>query len=77
MITDLTKRNHTRQSHIIINARYSLSRAEIDIVLILLTAINKSDEDFKDYEFTVKELEDKTNRQWHTKQLNFTTINTR
>jgi plasmid replication initiation protein len=69
MNTDLTNRNHTRQSHIIVNARYALSRSEIDIVLTLLTAIKKEDEDFKDYEFTISELETKTNRKWNSKQL--------
>ena len=72
MRTDLTDRNHTRQSHIIVNARYALSRAEIDIVLTLLTAIKKEDEDFKDYEFTIGELETKTSRRWDTKQLKST-----
>ena len=69
MNVDLTNRNHTRQSHIIVNARYALSRAEIDIVLTLLTAIKKEDKDFKDYEFTISELENKTNRKWNSKQL--------
>ena len=32
----------------------------------------KSDEDFKDYEFSIKELEKKTDRKWHTKQLKAT-----
>ena len=69
MDTDLTNRNHTRQSHIIINARYALSRSEIDIILTLLTAIKKEDKDFKDYVFTISELESKTNRKWNSKQL--------
>jgi len=72
MKTDLTNRNHTRQSHIIVNARYALSRSEIDIVLTLLTAINKEDKDFKDYEFTIGELENKTGRRWDAKQLKAT-----
>lgn len=72
MNTDLTNRNHTRQSHIIVNARYALSRSEIDIVLTLLTAIKKEDKDFKDYEFTIGELETKTGRRWDTKQLKST-----
>lgn len=72
MNTDLTNRNHTRQSHIIVNARYALSRSEIDIVLTLLTAIKKEDKDFKNYEFTIGELETKTGRRWDTKQLKAT-----
>ena len=67
--TDLTERNYTRQQSVIINARYALTRAEIDIVLVLLTAIHKDDKDFKDYEFTIKDLELKTGRQWNSKQL--------
>ncbi len=69
MSTDLTKRNHTRQSHIIVNARYALTKNEIDIVLTLLTAITKEDKDFNDYQFTIKDLELKTSRKWHSKQL--------
>jgi len=72
MNTDLTNRNHTRQSHIIVNARYALSRSEIDIILTLLTAIKKEDKDFKDYEFTIGELEKKTGRRWDSKQLKAT-----
>ena len=67
--TDLTKRNFTRQSHMIVNARYALTRGEIDIILTLLTAITHEDEDLKDYQFTMKELEKKTNRKWNSKQL--------
>jgi len=69
MSTDLTKRNYTKQSHVIVNARYALSCSEIDIVLTLLTAITDEDKDFKDYEFTIKELEKKTGREWNSKQL--------
>ena len=69
METDLTNRNYTKQSHVIVNARYALKKNEIDIILTLLTAISYEDEDFKDYKFTKKELEEKTNRKWHTKQL--------
>lgn len=69
MGNDLTNRNHTRQSHVIVNARYALSRSEIDIVLTLLTAITKEDEDFKDYQFTLSQFEKKTNRKWNSKQL--------
>jgi plasmid replication initiation protein len=46
-----------------------LTRAQIDIVLVLLTSISKDDEDFKDYEFTLRDLELKTGRQWNSKQL--------
>ena len=72
MKTDLTKHNHGRQSHILVNAPYALKKNEIDIVLTLITAITKEDEDFKDYQFTIKELEEKTNRKWQSKQLEST-----
>jgi len=70
--TDLTERNHTRQQSIIINARYALTKNEIDIVLVLLTAIHKDDKDFKDYEFSMQELEIKTEREWNSTQLKAT-----
>lgn len=69
MGNDLTNRNHTRQSHVIVNSRYALSRSEIDIVLTILTAITKEDKDFKDYQFTLKEFEKKTDKTWNSKQL--------
>jgi len=71
-ITDLTERNHTHQQSIIVNARYGLTNNEIDIVLVLLTAIHTDDKDFKDYEFTVQDLELKTGRAWNSKQLKAT-----
>jgi len=71
-ITDLTERNYTHQQSIIINARYGLTKNEIDIVLVLLTAIHKDDKDFKDYEFTISDLELKTGRQWNSAQLKST-----
>jgi len=69
MENSLTKRNHTRQSNILVNAPYALKKNEIDMILMLLTAITKEDKDFKDYEFTLKELEDKSNKKWQSKQL--------
>jgi len=70
--TDLTQRHDTRQQSIIINARYALTQNEIDIVLVLLTAIHKDDKDFKDYEFSMQDLEAKTNRRWDSSQLKTT-----
>ena len=74
MSNDLTNRNHTRQSHIIVNAKYALKKNEIDIVLTLLTAITKEDKDFKDYQFTIEDLSKKTGRKWHSKQLEATIV---
>jgi hypothetical protein len=62
MDTDLTNRNFLRLSHFIVNGKYSLSIAEINVILTLLTAINKEDEDFKDYSFTLAEFNTKTDK---------------
>ena len=65
----LTDRNYSRQSHLIINARYALTRAEIDLVLVLLTEIKKEEDDFKDYEFSIQDLNRKSGRAWNSEQL--------
>ena len=70
MNTDLTKRNHARQSHLIINAKYGLSVREINMILTLLTAIDKDDKDFKDYIFTLSDFKDKTDITMTTNNLN-------
>ena len=62
MDTDLTNRNFLRLSHFIVNGKYSLSIAEINVILTLLTAIKKEDEDFKDYSFTLAEFNEKTDK---------------
>ena len=62
MDTDLTNRNFLRLSHFIVNGKYSLSVAEINVILTLLTAIKKEDEDFKDYSFTLAEFNEKTDK---------------
>ena len=66
---NLTDRNYSRQSHIIVNARYALSKNEIDLILMLLTEIKKEDVDFKDYVFSIADLEAKTSKKWQSKQL--------
>jgi len=70
MNTNLTKRNYARQSHLIINAKYGLSVREINMVLTLLTAIDKSDKDFKNYIFTLSDFKDKTDITMTTSDLN-------
>ncbi len=67
--TDLTTRDYSRQSHLIVNSKYAMTSNEINLVLVLLTAIDKKDEDFKDYIFTKKELEKKTGKKWDSQQL--------
>lgn len=66
---NLSERNYSRQSHIIVNARYALAKNEIDLLLTLLTEIKKDDKDFKDYIFSLKDLEHKTSKKWQSKQL--------
>jgi len=68
-IINLTNREYSRQSHLIVNSKYAMSSNEINIVLVLLTEIDKNDEDFKDYVFSKKELEKKTGKKWNSKQL--------
>jgi len=69
MNTDLTKRNYSRQSHLIINAKYGLSTREINMILTLLTAIDKDDEDFKNYKFSLSNFKDKTDITMTTNNL--------
>ena len=68
-IINLSNRDYSRQSHLIVNSQYAMSSNEINMVLVLLTEIDKNDEDFKDYIFSKKELEKKTGKQWNSKQL--------
>jgi plasmid replication initiation protein len=69
METTLTKQNYGRQSHFLINAKYTLTRGEIDLILALLTVIKKDDKDFKDYIFDIEELEHKFSRKLNSQQL--------
>ena len=69
MNTNLTERNYSRQSHLIINAKYGLSTREINMILTLLTAIDKKDEDFKNYMFTLSDFKDKTDITMTTNNL--------
>jgi len=45
---------------VLVNAKYALTRNEIDLILTLLTEIKKEDKDFQDYIFSLKDLEFKT-----------------
>lgn len=69
MESSLTKQNYSRQSHLIVNAKYAFTCNEIDLILTLLTAISKDDEDFKDYVFDIRELESKTFKKWNHTRL--------
>ena len=70
MDTDLTKKNYNKQSHFIINAKYALNVREINMLLTLLTAVDKDDEDFKDYIFTLSDFKEKTDITMTTNNLN-------
>jgi len=66
---NLTERNNFREAPALINGRYSLSKAELDLVMALMTNIDKDDQDFKDYSFTLKELEKKSGKEINSRQL--------
>ena len=70
MKNSLTERNYAKQSHIIVNAKYGLSTGEINIIVTLLTSITKEDKDFKDYEFTLTDFNQKTKKNMNTTDLN-------
>lgn len=69
MPTELTNRNYLRQSPELVNGHFSLSSSESNLFFALLTEIHKDDEEFKDYSFTKKQLEQKLGIQIHTTQL--------
>ena len=69
MKIDLTNRTIFRESPALVNGRYSLTKTENSLVMMLLTAIDKNDEDFKDYLFTKKQLEAKTGVSYKTADL--------
>ena len=69
---DLNNRNYSRQSHIIINAKYALTSSEINLILTLLTTIKKEDQEFRDYKFTLREFNNKMEKSITTKDLNAT-----
>ena len=55
-IKDIQKNNLVVQSNALIEASYRLSLQEKRLILILTSMINKNDEDFKTYQFKVKDL---------------------
>ena len=66
---ELSNRNYIRQSPKIVNAKYSLNKSESDLIFALLTEVKKEDEVFKDYVFTVHQLEVKLGVKLHSAQL--------
>lgn len=67
--TTLTERNYFRESHLITNAKVSYTASEIDLILMLLTAIKKEDEDFQNYVFSIQDLEIKSGKSINHTQL--------
>jgi len=68
----LSNRNYLRQAPALVNGNYSLSGAESNLFYALLTEIDINDEDFKDYIFTRKQLEQKLGITTNTDQLRST-----
>ncbi len=44
---NLSDRHYSKQSYVLVNAKYALTRNEIDLILTLLTEIKKEDKDFQ------------------------------
>jgi len=68
----LPERNYVRQAPEIVNGRWSLTKQESNILLLLLGAIQKDDEDFKDYIFRIEDLEHRTKTKINSNQLRLT-----
>ncbi len=43
---NLSDRHYSKQSYVLVNAKYALTRNEIDLILTLLTEIKKEDTRF-------------------------------
>ncbi len=56
MLVNINKKSLVVQSNRLVEAKYRLSVEEQKIIKILVSQIQKEDEDFKDYEFRIKEL---------------------
>ena len=63
------ERKIVKQKIELTNASSPLSRTEIDFVLTIISQIKKEDTEFKEYCFTIKELEKKMERKLNSKQL--------
>jgi plasmid replication initiation protein len=63
------ERKIVKQKIELTNASSPLSRTEIDFVLTIISQIKKEDTEFKEYHFTIKELEKKMERKLNSKQL--------
>lgn len=67
--TFLPERNYLRQAPEIVNGRWSLTKQESNILLLVLSAIQKEDDDFKDYIFLKSDLERRTGMTINSREL--------
>lgn len=65
----LNKRQVVRQGIELTHAKTPLSRAELDLILVLIAQIKQEDTKFKDYHFTLKELSVYMDRELQSKQI--------
>lgn len=65
----MNKRNVVVQDNKLINAKYKLSRAELNFILLGIAQIRKEDMEFTEYEIKVSEIEDKFDRKQNQTQL--------
>jgi len=49
-----------KKSNALITAKYNLSKVEQKIILLIVSMINKDDEDFYQYRFSIKDFFDNT-----------------
>jgi len=68
-IEGIGARNFFRESPALIEGNYTLTKIEMNIIMALLTTINKKDDNFKDYSFSIQELEVKLGRKINATQL--------
>jgi len=70
--TFLPERNYLRQAPEIVKGRWSLTKQESNILLLVLGAIQKEDNDFKDYIFLKSDLERRTGMTINSRELKTT-----
>jgi len=68
----LSERNYLRQAPEIVNGRWSLTKQESNILFLVLGAIQKEDDDFKDYIFLKSDLESRTGMLINSRELKTT-----
>jgi len=70
----LNNRKIVKQKIELSNASSPLTRSEIDFIFTIISQIKKEDTEFKDYYFTIKELEVKMERKLNAKQVQDMTL---